>query len=126
MRLANDIIDTSASDASNRQIHYKKRVEIVCLPYEGWMLILTITKHYFDLISSGDKTIEYRKSIPYYDKKFKEPVSAISFHYRKRIYLDCEIDKIVKIKRPKELKNSVFITTRYCYAIHIKSCVVRT
>lgn len=87
---------------------------------------LTITKKYFDLIASGEKKIEYRKDIIFYEKFLTPKPDVITFHYRKGIYLRCEIKKIVNIKRPKALEKSVFITTNRCYAIHISSYVKYT
>lgn len=87
-------------------------------------MILTITKKYFDLIASGEKKIEYRKNILFYEKKFSVTPSIIVFHYRKGVYLKCDVDKIELIKRPAFLKNSIFISTKKCFAIHVKNPLV--
>jgi ASC-1-like (ASCH) protein len=89
-------------------------------------MYLTITKKYFDLIASGEKKVEYRKAIPYYDKKFAKEPKEIIFHYRRPIYLICQIEKIERIKRLETLEKSKFVTTPYCYAIHIASCRVQS
>ena len=91
----------------------------------GGMRHMTITKEFFDKIASGDKKIEYRKDIPFYEKVFANPVKNITFHYRRRVYLDCEISHVEKIKRPDFLSKSKFIDTENCFAIHISSCQVR-
>ena len=36
------------------------------------ILYLTLTKHWFDLIASGDKTNEYREQKPYWEKRLLE------------------------------------------------------
>jgi len=85
---------------------------------------LTITQPYLELIYSGFKKTEYRKNIPYYDRALCPTPDVIFFHYRKGLYLCCYIEDIKKIKRPKDLAQSAFITTDKCYAIDIKSSVL--
>ena len=93
-------------------------------------MILTITKEFFVKIADGSKTVEYRKDISYYHKKFRNPdlgpIRSITFHYRKRVYLECRVEKIRFIRRPKKLAKSKFIDTEKCFAIHIKSARVYT
>lgn len=87
-------------------------------------ITLTITKKYFDLILSGEKTTEYRKYIPHYAKKFDPAngeISSIIFHYRCGVYMYCIVKQIDLIERPPELANSPFITTSKCFAIRISS-----
>lgn len=42
-------------------------------------LILPIKKKWFDMISSGEKKEEYREIKPYYQTRFKKPITHIRF-----------------------------------------------
>lgn len=83
--------------------------------------ILTITTQYLDLIASGEKKIEYRRDIPYYDKVLRPAPKTILFHNRHGKWLLCKIGGVRKINRPAKLNQSKFIDTRKCFAISIAS-----
>jgi hypothetical protein len=91
----------------------------------GTILVLPITKRFFDEILAGTKEIEYRKAVPFYDRllssESKERIDTIYLHYRHGVFMRCDVTRIARIKRPKKLENSVHITTPHCYAISVRS-----
>jgi hypothetical protein len=86
-------------------------------------LTLTITRHYFDLIKSGTKTTEYRRDCDYYRRLFdgQEAASYLVLHYRRGMYLVCQLRGVRRIRRPRELRRSAFIDTPWCYALDVAS-----
>lgn len=87
----------------------------------GKVLVLPITKQYYDKIMDGSKTTEYRKDVPFYHRLLDRAKDAdtLILHYRKDIYMMCGIKKIRNIKRPKKLENSKHITTDRCFGIDV-------
>lgn len=87
-------------------------------------LTLTITRPYFDLIASGEKTTEYRRDCAYYARLFDGPAPRyLVLHYRRGRYLVCELAGIRRIRRPRALRRSVFIDTTSCYALDIARAI---
>lgn len=82
-------------------------------------IALRIKRIYFDAIARGEKTVEYRESKPFYDRMFarKKSIALVLFHYQRAERLLCEVEKIERIKTPKEI--AFAILTPYCYAIHL-------
>lgn len=88
-------------------------------------LVLPTTRHFLDAVASGKKRVEYRRDIPYYRRKFSDPTVYrwLILHYRHPRFLLAEIASIDRMKRPRELEHSVFITTPTCYGIAIARVV---
>lgn len=83
-------------------------------------IYLITTRYFFDLVLRGEKKVEYRRDIPYYQRVFAAPVDRIVLHYRQGTYLTCEVSRVRRIERPEALRTSQFITTPYCYAIELR------
>lgn len=94
------------------------------------VLTLPTTLHFFERVLSGVKTTEYRRDIPYYREKFREPARSeyryLVLHYRHPRFLVCQIRRIRYVVKPRALSSSVFITTPRCFAIDIQKVVGET
>lgn len=81
--------------------------------------MLTTTKYFFEKVASGEKTVEYRRDIPYYHAVHKARPKVMVLHYRRGVFIVCRIRRCRYIDRPSALEKSVFITTPKCFAFEI-------
>lgn len=87
-------------------------------------ITLRIKRVYFDLIASGEKTIEYRDAKPYYDKMLsRKGITQLKLHYQQKRQMLCEVKRIRKIRTPKsEYTSDPDVPfSEYVYAIHVAS-----
>lgn len=91
-------------------------------------LTLTLNREWFDKIASGEKTFEYRKDTDFYRRLFKnrDKWKEIVFHFYRRDRLQCQIVSIKRIRRPKQFKESTYLTTKMIWAIRLKNPVTYT
>jgi ASC-1-like (ASCH) protein len=82
-------------------------------------LTLRIKKKYFDLILSGEKTIEYRDFKPYYQRIFQKKYDYLRLHYQSSRSLIIKIEGVRKIKTPKFILATGIEFSNHCYAIKL-------
>lgn len=90
--------------------------------WESLNINLRIKKIYFDQILSGEKTSEYRRDDPYFQKMlFKKHYKTITFHYQIEKRLQCDILQIKKIKNPLLKQKLPFLMTKMVFEIRLKN-----
>lgn len=87
-------------------------------------LTLTIKKQFFNSILNGAKTSEYRIDNEYYRKVFSKKYTHLKLHYYRPIFLLVEINKIIKKKTPKKLKNS-YLSTENIFEIKLGKVICK-